>query len=405
MSPRRVVVTGAGAISALGANLDATWQALTEARSGIAPIEGIAGERRSPNGAQVRGFDPRDHFDDKSLLVLDRFAQFALVAAREAVTRAGIVWSPALRERTAVVTGTSLGGQTTEEDGYFDLFGRQRPRVNPLTIPRGMANAAASQISMVYGLTGPAYTVCTACASSNHAIGQAFWLVRSGVADVAVTGGSEAPFTFGVLKAWEAMRVLSPDTCRPFSRDRRGLILGEGAAMLVLETLEAAVARGAPILGEIAGFGMSADAHHLTDPLADGAAAAMRRALDDAGIQADRVGYINAHGTGTRANDPMETAAIRQVFGPHVARLAVSSTKSLHGHLLGATGALEAVATLLALERGVLPPTANFTGADPECDLDVVPNVARPAQIEVALSNAFAFGGLNAVLVFRHGKR
>jgi nodulation protein E len=270
-----------------------------------------------------------------------------------------------------------------------------------LTIPKTMANAGASHISMEFGITGPSYTISTACSSASHAIGQAFWMVRSGMAPVAITGGSEAPFSFGILKAWEALRVVSPDTCRPFSKDRSGMVLGEGAAMLVLEPLEAARARGARIHAEIVGFGMSSDASHITQPSADGAARAMRAALCDAHLTPEAVAYINAHGTGTQANDPTETAAIRAVFGPHAGQLAVSSTKSMHGHALGAAGALEAVAAILALRDGFLPPTANFNQPDPECDLDVVPNVSRQADFEYAMSNSFAFGGLNAVLAFR----
>jgi nodulation protein E len=264
-----------------------------------------------------------------------------------------------------------------------------------------MANAGASHISMEFGITGPSFTISTACSSAAHAIGQAFWMVRSGTVDMAITGGSEAPFSFGILKAWEAMRVVSPDTCRPFCWGRRGMILGEGAAMLVLEPLEAARARGARILAEIVGFGMSADAGHITQPSAAGAARAIRSALRDAGVAPEQVGYINAHGTGTPANDPTETTAIRTVFGAHAARIPISSTKSMHGHALGAAAALEAGATILALREGILPPTANFTSPDPECDLDVVPNIPRRAEPEYALSNSFAFGGLNAVLAFR----
>jgi nodulation protein E len=273
--------------------------------------------------------------------------------------------------------------------------------VNPLTIPRTMENAAASRISLETGVVGPTYTVSTACSSANHAIGQAFWMVRTGTARAAIAGGSEAVFSLGFLKAWEAMRVVSPDTCRPFSKDRRGLILGEGGAMLVLERLEEARARGAKIFGEIIGFGMSSDAFHITQPSPEGAARAMRSAISDSGLQPEDIGYINAHGTATQANDATETAAIRKVFGVHADRLAVSSTKSMHGHTLGAAGAIEAVATLLSLCNGVLPPTANFTAPDPACDLDVIPNQVRQQQVECALSNSFAFGGLNAVLAFR----
>jgi nodulation protein E len=297
-----------------------------------------------------------------------------------------------------------VGGQSTEDVGFQDLYKKGLNRVHPLTIPKTMANAGASHISMEFGITGPSFTFSTACASAAHAIGQAFWMVRSGMTDLAIAGGSEAPFSLGILKAWEAMRVVSTDTCRPFSKDRRGMILGEGAAMLVLEPMEAAQARGVRIHGELVGFGMSADAAHITQPSSEGAARAMRAALRDAGIAPDAVGYINAHGTGTAANDPTEMAAIRAVFGAHAGRLAVSSTKSMHGHALGASAALECVATALALRDGLLPPTANYREPDPECDLDVIPNQARAAQVEFALSNSFAFGGLNAVLALKRAK-
>jgi nodulation protein E len=254
---------------------------------------------------------------------------------------------------------------------------------------------------MEFGITGPSFTISTACSSAGHAIGQAFWMVRNGITDLALAGGSEAPFSFGILKAWEAMRVVSPETCRPFSKDRRGMILGEGAAMLVLEPLEAALARGAKVHAEIVGFGMSADACHITQPSADGAAKAMRAALRDAGLSPEAISYVNAHGTGTLANDATETAALKAVFGAHAGKLAISSTKSMHGHALGAAAALECVATVLALRDGVLPPTANYNVPDPECDLDVIPNQARQQQVEWAISNSFAFGGLNAVLALR----
>jgi nodulation protein E len=398
----RVAVTGLGVISALGHNWCEFWQAISEGRSGIGPLEAVdRALLRFQNAAEVRNFDPAGYFDEKEIGLLDRFAQFGAIAAREAVTGAGIQWTSELREQTAIVTGCCVGGQTTEDEGFVNLYRKNIPRVNPLTIPRTMENAAASRISLETGVVGPTYTVSTACSSSNHAIGQAFWMVRSGAAQMAIAGGSEAVFSLGFLKAWEAMRVVSPDTCRPFSRDRKGLILGEGGAMLVLERLDAARARGVKIFGELVGFGMSSDAYHITQPSADGAARAMRACLLDAGMEAEQIGYINAHGTATQANDATETAAIRKVFGAHADKLAVSSTKSMHGHALGAAGALEAVATLLALDRGLLPPTANFNEPDPACDLDVVPNQARRAQAEYALSNSFAFGGLNAVLAFR----
>ncbi|MBI3471491.1 MAG: beta-ketoacyl-[acyl-carrier-protein] synthase family protein [Candidatus Solibacter usitatus] len=399
---RRVAITGLGAISALGRNLDEYWCALRTGRSGIAPLESLPpGTLRFANGAEVRGFSHRGYFADKQADFVDRFAQFGVIAAREAVSGAALEWTPELRESTAIVTGSCVGGQTTQDLGFVNLYKLGLPRVNPLTIPRVMSSAGASQISMEFGITGPAYSISTACSSSGHAIGQAFWMVRGGQVEAAITGGCEAPFSMGNLKAWEAMRVVSPDTCRPFSKDRTGMILGEGAAMLVLEPLEAAQARGARIHAEIVGFGMSADANHITQPSIDGAARAMRFALRDAGLSPEQVGYINAHGTATQANDVTEAAAIRAVFNAHAPRLAVSSTKSMHGHTLGAAGALEALASILALREGILPPTANFTTSDPECDLDVIPNLARPAQVEYAMSNSFAFGGLNAVLVFR----
>jgi nodulation protein E len=400
--PSRVAVTGVGAISALGTTAFEFWCALSEGRPGIEPIEGADRSLfRFQNGAEVRGYDPARYFDEKEASMLDRFAQFGVIAAREAIADSGIEWDAELREQACIVTGSCVGGQGTEDDGFVNLYRKGIARVNPLTIPRTMENAAASRISLETGIVGPTYTISTACSSSNHAIGQAFWMVRNGAARLAIAGGSEAVFSVGFLKAWEAMRVVSPDTCRPFSRDRRGLILGEGGAMLILENWDAALARGAKIYGEIVGFGMSSDAFHITQPCVDGPARAMRCALADAAIAPGQIGYINAHGTGTQANDATETAAIRKVFEGCADRLAISSTKSMHGHALGAAGALEAVATLLALRNRLAPPTANYTEPDPACDLDVVPNQARALDAEFALSNSFAFGGLNAVIAFR----
>jgi len=399
---RRVAVTGLGVISAIGKNVPSFWESLCLGRPGIKEMELVdRSDFRFKMGAEITDYDPLQWFDGRETEMLDRFAQFALIAAGQAVAQSSIPWTPELRARTAIVTGTSTGGQKSADDGFYEFYYKRNKRVNPLSVPRIMANAGASHISMRYGIHGPAWTVSTACSSSNHAIGQAFWMVRSGAVDCAIAGGSEAVFHFGFLKTWEAMRVVSTDTCRPFSLDRKGLILGEGGAMLVLEPLDSALARGAPILAELAGFGMSADAHHITHPSAEGAAIAMRAALADAQCKEEEIGYINAHGTGTAINDPTETMAIREVFGSHADRLAVSSTKSMHGHTLGAAGAIESVATILALKNGILPPTANYTTPDPQCDLDVVPNVAREAKVAAALSNSFAFGGLNAVLLFR----
>ena len=404
MAARRVAITGLGIVSPLGLNLADTWQGLREGRSAIGPITSINPLKvnlKINNGAQVHGFDPLKHFEGGKDAQLDRFAQFSVVAAREAFRDSGIEPTPELRERSAIVCGSAVGGQASIEAGFEDLWVQGRGRVHPLTIPKTMANAGASHISMDLGLSGPVYTVSTACSSANHAMGQAFRLVRDGLADLAVTGGAEAIFTLGMLKAWEAMRVISPDTCRPFSKDRRGMILGEGGAMLILEPLESARARGAKIYAEICGFGMTSDAHHLTQPTVDGPARAMKGALLEAGIALELIGYINAHGTGTPGNDPVESKAIREVFGAHADKIGVSSTKSMHGHALGAAGALEAVATVMALHEGILPPTANYNERDPECDLDYIPNQARTLQVEAALSNSFAFGGLNAVVAFR----
>ena len=399
---RRVVITGMGVISSLGTNADAFWKALTSGTSGIAPITATyADQIRFNSVAEVRDFDPEKFLPVKPLALQERFTQFALVAADEAVQQSGIEWRPELQEEAAVITGSSLGGRGADESGYWELFHNNRTRVHPLTIPLSMANAGASHISIRYGLQGPVYTIATACSSAAHAIGQAFWMVRSGAAPLAIAGGSEAPLFLGVLKAWEAMRVISKDTCRPFSADRSGLVLGEGGAMLVLEPLDDALARGAKPLAEIVGFGMSSDATHLTLPNPEGAARAMRKAIQDSGLAPEQFGYINAHGTATEANDRTETAVIRSVFQAHADRLAISSTKSMHGHTLGAAGAIEAVASVLSLQHGVLPPTANFTTQDPNCDLDVIPNMARTVQVEACLSNSFAFGGLNAVLAFK----
>jgi nodulation protein E len=399
---RRVAITGVGAVTSVGADVPRFWASLRAGRSGIGPLSTVdTGRLRFKNGAEVLGYDPSLHFAEKELPLLDRFAQFGLIAAREALAMAAVPWTPRLRDRAAVVTGSCLGGKITEDQVFAAVYDGGGRRVHPFAIPRAMANAGASQIAIELGSRGPTYTVSTACASATHAIGQAFWLVRSGAAEVAVTGGSEAPFCLGHLKKWEALRVVAPDTCRPFSRDRRGMILGEGGAMLVLEPLDAALARGATILGEVVGFGMSADAHHVTQPSAEGAALAISAALADGGLAPEQIGYVNAHGTGTTVNDPIETAALHLAFRAHAERLAVSSTKSMHGHALGAAGAIEAVATVLALRDGVLPPTANFTEADPQCDLDFLPNAARQADVEYALSNSFAFGGLNGVLAFR----
>jgi nodulation protein E len=379
---------------------------MREGRVGIGPIVNITTELLNVKiAAEVRGYDPATHFDPKRLILLDRVSQFALIAAREAIAQSGLEFrSSGLGERTACIIGTGIGGENTHDETAKRFYGDKKPNVHPLTIVRLMANAPACQVTMEFGLTGPSFAVVSACASANHAMAQAFDMVRNGRADFAVTGGSEACITVPCVKAWEAVRVTADDTCRPFCKQRRGMVLGEGAGIFVLEDYEHARARGATILAEFAGAGMSADAADIVLPSMEGAAKALARALADAHMNADEIDYINAHGTGTPANDPTETAAIRRVFGAHADALAVSSTKSMHGHALGAAGALELVAVIGALRDGVIAPTANFIDPDPVCDLDYVPNTAREAPVRAALSNSFAFGGLNAVLALKRAE-
>lgn len=399
---RRVVITGIGVISPIGNNAPDFWESIRACRSGIDFITKVdVSQARFRKAGEIKGFVSEEHFDDKLLFWLDLFAQYGIVSAREAVKDSGIEFTDELKDMTGVLTGSCLGGITTEDGLYYKLYVEKVKRQPPISIPKCMSNAAASHISMEFGVTGATLSVSTACSSANHAMGQAFWFVRQGTLDVAIAGGAEAPIAYGNLGAWETMRVVSPDTCRPFSKERSGMVLGEGGAMFIMEELEHARARGAKIYAEIVGFGMSADAHHLTMPLAEGASKAMRLAMRDGGLAPEQVGYINAHGTGTQANDSMETAAIRMAFGAHADKLAVSSTKSMTGHSLGAAGAIEAAATILCLHHKILPPTANFISPDPECDLDVIPNASRPAEVEAAISNSFAFGGLNAVLAFK----
>ncbi len=393
-----VAITGLGCISPLGVDPERHWNALRQGFSAIGPLIGQDPDALKVQvAAQIAEFEPGAHFPSTQLGLLDRHSQFALVAARQAVADADL--DDGTLSRMAAVVGTGCGGKETDEITYQRLYREGKSRVHPFTIPRGMPSAASSQVTMDLGIQGPAFTVASACASSNHAIAQAVLMIRAGLVDVALAGGTDAPFTHGLLKSWEALRVLAPDTCRPFSADRKGLVLGEGAGMVVLESLDHARRRGAKIHALISGVGMSADAGHITDPSVDGAARAMTAALNDAGCAPDQIDYINAHGTGTLHNDITETQAIHQVFGDHAKRLKVSSTKSMHGHALGAAGALELIATVRALQSGILPPTANFTNPGEGCDLDYIPNQAIEVPCQRALSNSFAFGGLNAVLV------
>jgi 3-oxoacyl-[acyl-carrier-protein] synthase II len=409
---RRVAVTGLGLVSPLGNDPAAFFEALSQGRRGVRHLEGRGLERLGTRVGAPADFDGAAHFPAARLRMLDRVSQFALFAAARALESAHGALEGLDRRRAGVFIGTGMGGSETTDEGYRTIYGEHSDRVKPFSVLMAMNNAAAAWIALDHGLEGPNLTFSTACSSSAVAIGEAVRRVASGEVEVMLAGGAEAPLTLGAMKAWEAMRTLAAEdaqdagaTCRPFSRDRAGLVLGEGAAIVVLEAWDRAVARGAPILAEAAGYGLFTDAGHITRPSVEGQAEAMRRALGDGGIEGGDVGYINAHGTGTLANDGVETQAIKTVFGEERARgIPVSSTKSMHGHLLGAAGALEYVATVMALSRRALPPTVNLRVPDPECDLDYVPGTARAAgEAPVALSNSFAFGGTNVTLAVRRG--
>jgi nodulation protein E len=376
--------------------------AMQNGRCGIGKLEFRDVERLSIQiGGQVKNFPPPERYNRQQLSLYDRFTQFTLDAAEQAISQSGLVFSGELSAKAGVVLGTAGGGVSTWDDNYRAVYEEGKNRVHPFVVPKLMNNAAASHVSMEHNLKGPSFTVSTACASSNHAMAQAFAMVRSGMAPAMVTGGSESMLCFGGVKAWEGLRVMSRDACRPFSANRNGMVQGEGAGIFVFEEYEHARARGADILCEVAGFAMTSDASDIVTPSKAGAARAMKGALQDAQINADQVGYINAHGTGTAANDKTECAAVADVFGPHADRLMISSTKSMHGHLIGGTGAVELLACIMALRNGVIAPTIGYQEPDPECALDVVPNEARDAKVSIVLSNAFAFGGLNAVIALR----
>ncbi len=408
MPARRVAITGMGVLSSTGKTVPSFFCNLLNARSGVRRISQFDPSALSVQiAAEVPDYSPEDHFPGKRLDLLDRFTQFALVAAREAVQSSGYQPPEAERQRFGVVVGSGMGGAGTFDQGYFNLYAKNATRLHPFTIPRIMHNAATSQICMEFGAQGPSLSTSTACSSAGHAIGEAFHLIKLGIADVMLAGGSDAPITYGMIRSWESVRVLATGNgdasraCRPFSADREGLVMGEGAGILMLEELEHARARGAVIQGELAGYGLSSDAGHITQPSIEGPARAIRMALETAGANPEDVDYINAHGTGTQLNDAVETRVIKEVFREHARRLAVSSTKSMHGHVMGATGAVELVATVMAVQKGAIPPTANYSRPDPECDLDYVPNQAQERPVRVAISNSFAFGGLNAVLLVR----
>ena len=401
MTNRRVLITGLGAISGLGLNTSTFWDALKQGRSAIRPLNPAIGDVRIAVAAMVPDFDPDKYFSADELTILDRFSQFAVIAAQQAVDDAGLICGENILTDAAAIIGSGCGGKHTDEATYDRLYKQQRKRAHPLTIPKGMPSAAASMVSLHLGIKGPAFVLASACASGSHAIIQGMTMIQSGMIDVALVGASDAPFTYGLLKSWDALRVASNDTCRPFCKDRSGLVLGEGAAMLLLESEEHAKQRGAHVYAEIVGCGMTSDAGHITRPDVTGITNAIKNSLHHAELLPEDVDYINAHGTATQVNDITETQAIHQVFGDHAKRLAVSSTKSMHGHALGASSALELVATALAIHHDIIPPTANFTVADEKCDLDYVPNEAREQEINVAISNSFAFGGLNAVIALK----
>ena len=401
----RVVVTGLGCITPIGNSVAEFRGSLFAGATGVAPFPpypeapGKSQGLRFTQSAAVKDFDPRQHLDSGIVVSTDRTTQFAIVAARQAALESQLT-SHYAPEKIAIIVGCACGGRQAEETETAKLYTKDA-RVHPLTVIRTMASAGASSISIDQKITGPVLNISTACSSGTHAISLAFQMVRSGMVQAAITGGHEAPLTFGFLRAWDSMRVVSPTQCRPFSADRDGMTLGEGAAMLTLETLNSAQARHATIYAEIVGCGSSADASHITQPHPVGAASAMRQALADAGATPEEVGYISAHGTGTQANDTTEAAAIHQLFGELATRIPVSSTKALHGHSIGASGALEALATVLALNEDLLPANSGVTEIDPAIQLDIILGSPRKATPKLALSNSLAFGGLNAVLALR----
>lgn len=399
---KRVVITGAGTINALGHSVPETLKAMQEGVCGIGPLDFRDVDRLSIRiGAQVRGFGADGLFNRQQMSLYDRYTQFTLLAAKEAIEQSGLVFVGELAAKSGVVLGTAGGGVSTWDDNFRNVYEDGKNRVHPFVVPKLMNNAAASHVSIEHNLKGPSFTVSTACASSNHAMAQAFQMVRCGIAPAMVTGGSESMLCFGGVKAWEGLRVMSKDACRPFSANRNGMVQGEGAGVFVFEEYEHARARGAEILCEVAGSAMSSDATDIVMPSRRGAGRAISGALADAGVNREEVGYINAHGTGTAANDKTECAAVSDVFRQHADTLMISSTKSMHGHLIGGTGAVELLACIMALRDGIIAPTIGYEEPDPECALDVVPNHAREARVDVAMSNAFAFGGLNAVIALR----
>lgn len=410
---KKVVVTGLGVLSCAGNGPVALWSNLAAGKSGLGPVTRVDQAHIATRVAgEIHDFDASLHFG-KEIDLMDPFAQMGVYCAREAIADAGLpprfesTQDGVAPERVGIITGSAMGGVQSEDYGFLQIYAQNATRLHPFSIPRMMANAATSHISMSTGARGVAFTISTACASATHALGEAWRLIRHGAADMVITGGCDAPLTRGVFRAWEAMRVLAPangdpaTACRPFSADRAGLVLAEGAAMFIFEEEEHARRRGARIYAEVAGYGATADAGHITQPSLDGPYQAMLDAMTTGGIRPDELDYINAHGTATKLNDATEIACIKRLLGEHANRVSISSTKSMHGHAMGASGAIELAVVLLAMQHNVVPPTANYTRLDPDCDLDITPNQARPREIRTALSNSFAFGGLNAVLALK----
>lgn len=408
---RRVAVTGMGVISALGIGAQATLANARAGHSGIRRLDTPWSARLQAPLAAAAPFDGASHFSGARLRMLDRVAQFALVATDQALKEARCDLADVDRSRVGVFVGTAMGGTQSTDDGYQTLYGERSDRIKPFSVVMGMYNAPAAWICIEHDISGPSLSYSTACSSSAVAIGEAWRRVACGDLDLALAGGAEAPLAFGSMKAWDALHTLASidaenptASCKPFSANRTGMVMGEGAAILILEPMDQALARGARILGEILGYGLATDSAHITRPTVGGQSLAMRCALQSARLHADAIDAINAHGTGTPANDGVETAALKEVFGAHASKLLISATKSMHGHLLGAAGALECALSLLAMQHGVALPTMHLDAADPECDLDYVANRAREGvDIRRTLSNSFAFGGTNAVLVLGAG--
>lgn len=401
MSSKRIVITGLGGLCGLGNNAQDIWDAMKNGVDGVTALKQEALSELKVKAAGQVGAIPDVGLENKNTITMDRFALLSVTAAHQAFAQAGLQVNDSNAARMGAVIGTAICGCDAIEDGYQMLLVKGKKRTSVFTVPRIMPGAPAGQVSMVLGLRGPVFGVTSACSSANHAFISALDQLRCGRADVMLAGGTEAPLTFGSLRAWESLRVLSKDLCRPFSANRNGLVLGEGAGVAVLETLEHAIARGADILCELAGGGLTADAGDIVAPTLEGPSSAIQACLDDAGLNAGEIDYINAHGTATKANDKTETEALKNVFGDHAGKLAISSTKSMHAHCLGASGALEMIACVNAIREGVVPPTINYEEADPDCDLDYTPNQAKERPISSAVSNSFAFGGTNAVIALK----